>query len=123
MKSLVFLCALLLVPSYCAWADATAEIEHLLGFIGSSGCTFVRNDEKHKAKAAQNHIEMKYDYAKRSIRTAEQFIEHTATKSSTSGEPYRVICAGREEASAEWLGWVREQVSPTGAACTQPKEG
>jgi hypothetical protein len=103
MKQLVFLAAFLWSQSFSSWADAGAEIRHLLGFIGGSGCDFLRNGEEYDARAAQRHIEMKYDYAKRWIRTAEQFIEHTAAKSSVSGEPYRVICAGQEEPSAAWL--------------------
>jgi hypothetical protein len=86
-----------------AWADTGAEIEHLLGYIASSSCHFVRNGEEYDAAAARAHIAGKYDYAKRWIRTAEQFIEYTAAKSSTSGRPYRVICPEGEEPSADWL--------------------
>jgi hypothetical protein len=86
-----------------AWADTQQEIDHLLGFIGSSQCTFVRNGEERDSASARSHIEKKYDYARRWIDTTDQFIEYTATKSSISGEPYRVICAGREEPSADWL--------------------
>lgn len=85
------------------WADTDAEIEHLLGFIASSPCHFVRNGQEYDAAAAKAHIAHKYDYAKRWIQTTEQFIEKTATKSSTSGQPYRVICPGHEESSADWL--------------------
>jgi hypothetical protein len=103
MKRIVLLAALLWVQSSGAWAGTDAEIRHLLDFIGASGCTFVRNGEEHDAEAARSHIEMKYGHARRWIRTAEQFIEHTATQSSISREPYRVICAGREEYSGDWL--------------------
>ena len=94
---------LLWLISLESWADATCEIDHLLGFIGSSGCSFIRNGEEHDATTAKAHIERKYDYAKRWIETAEQFIEYAATKSSASGKPYRVICAGQEQLSADWL--------------------
>jgi hypothetical protein len=86
-----------------AWADTAAEIDHLLGFIASSPCRFVRNGEEYDAADARAHIARKYNYAKRWIQTAEQFIEYTATKSSTSGQSYRVICPGRDEPSADWL--------------------
>jgi len=89
--------------SHGGWADTTGEIDHLLGFIGSSDCVFVRNGDEYDAAGAKSHIERKYGYAKRWIETTEQFIEYTATKSSVSGEPYRVICAGREEPSSAWL--------------------
>jgi len=86
-----------------ASADTTREIDHLLEFIGSSSCTFFRNGEEYDATAARGHIERKYKYAQKWIETAEQFIEYTATRSSISGEPYRVICSGREELSADWV--------------------
>jgi hypothetical protein len=89
--------------SLTAWADTAAEIDHLLAFIASSPCRFVRNGEEYDAAAARAHIARKYDYAKRWIQTAEQFIEYTATMSSTTGKPYRVICPGHEEPSADWL--------------------
>lgn len=84
-------------------ADTPCEIDRLLDFIGKSQCTFIRNDESHDSLDARAHIERKYDYIRRRIDATEQFIEYAATKSSTSGEPYRVICAGREELSASWL--------------------
>jgi len=89
--------------STAAQADTSCEIDRLLDFIGKSRCSFIRNDEAHDSADARAHIERKYDYAKRHIQTTEQFIEYTATKSSTSGEPYRVSCSGREEPSASWL--------------------
>jgi hypothetical protein len=99
LATLMILCSI----SLGVWADAAAEIDHLLGFIGGSQCRFVRNGDEYDAPAARAHIERKYDYAKREIQTAEQFIEYTATKSSITGAPYRVICSGREEPSADWL--------------------
>ena len=90
-----------LIPA--ASADTTQEIDHLLDFIGSSSCIFIRNAAEYDATAARSHIERKYEYARKWIETAEQFIEYTATRSSISGEPYRVICSGREELSADWM--------------------
>jgi len=45
----------------------------------------------------------KYEYTKRWIKSAEDFIKYTATKSSMSGRPYTVRCDGREILCAEWL--------------------
>jgi hypothetical protein len=103
MRKVPILFMILCSISLVARADTAAEIDHLLGFIASSPCRFVRNGKAYDAAAARDHIARKYDYAKRWIQTAEQFIEYTATKSSTTGEPYRVICPGREEPSADWL--------------------
>ena len=84
-------------------ADTQSEIDRLLDFIGKSQFSFIRNGEAHDGLDARAHIERKYGYAKRWIETTEQFIEYTATKSSTTDEPYRVTCSGREELSANWL--------------------
>lgn len=99
---LLFVCLFgLLVPT--AWADTACEVESLLGFIEKSQCTFVRNGDKYNAADARTHIQRKYDYVKDRIETTEQVIKYAATESSISGEPYSVICAGREEPSADWL--------------------
>ena len=103
MKPSLRLIVLLWAMSACVWGDATTEIQHLIDFIGGSGCTFVRNGEESNATAAKSHIAQKYDYARRWIRTADELIEHVATRSSITGEPYRVVCAGHEELSAVWL--------------------
>jgi hypothetical protein len=83
--------------------EPRCEIEHLLTFIGKSQCSFIRNGEAHDSADARAHIQRKYDYAKRWIETSEQFIEYTATRSSTTNRAYSVICKGREEPSADWL--------------------
>ena len=102
-KNTTALFLILWAISLAAYADTQSEIDHLLGFIETSDCVFVRNGDKHDAAAARAHIERKYAYAKRWIHTTEEFIEYTATKSSTTGKSYSVICAGREEPSADWL--------------------
>jgi hypothetical protein len=38
-----------------AWADAAAEIDHLLGLIGSLRCLFVRNGDEYDTRAAKSH--------------------------------------------------------------------
>lgn len=97
----VFVVLWLFAPA--VWADTTCEIGRLLGFIERSQCTFIRNGDEYSAADARTHIERKYDYAKRWIETTEQFVEYTATESSTSGEAYSVTCSGRTEPSADWL--------------------
>ena len=79
------------------------EIDHLLRYIETSGCTFSRNGTNHDSRDAGTHIRKKYAYATRWIRSTEDFIRYAATKSSTSGRPYLVICDGVEVPTAEWL--------------------
>ena len=86
-----------------AGTELQQDVDHLLGFIETSDCTFLRNGRAYDAQEARDHIQKKYNYAKDSIETTEQFIEYTATRSSLSGQPYRVNCAGQEQLSSEWL--------------------
>ena len=82
---------------------AEAEIAHLLAFIGSSGCTFLRNGSEAAADQAQQHIAMKYGNIRKRVATTEDFIRYAATESSMSGKPYKVRCKGVEQPSAAWL--------------------
>ncbi|MEA3276533.1 MAG: DUF5329 domain-containing protein [Pseudomonadota bacterium] len=91
------------LPSPCFSSESQSEIQHLLGYIEHSGCTFVRNGSESPATEARAHMEMKYDYAKKKITRAEQFIEYIAAKSSMTGRPYLVRCEGRDHRSKEWL--------------------
>ena len=84
-------------------ADTELEIKHLFEYIQNSNCTFVRNGKEYNPPEALAHIQKKYGYAKRRITSAEDFIKYTVTKSSLSGQPYLVICNGREILSAEWF--------------------
>jgi hypothetical protein len=92
---------LLFVPS--SQADTATEIEHLFEYIASSGCTFVRNGNSHNNAAAVAHLRKKYTYTKRRVKTTEEFIRYTATKSSITGHPYKVICDDAETPTAQWL--------------------
>ena len=80
-----------------------AEIDHLLAFIDTSNCTFIRNGKTHENKEAGAHIRRKYGHIKSRVKATEDFIRYAATKSSMTGQPYQVICNGKEIATAEWL--------------------
>jgi hypothetical protein len=86
-----------------ARADSEGEIQHLLTYIEDSGCTFERNGRHYPAAEARSHIQKKFDYTQRWIKTTEDFIEYTATQSSISGKSYHVICQGKRQLSAHWL--------------------
>jgi hypothetical protein len=93
----------LFVLPQAACADMNDEITHLLSYIETSGCTFIRNGSRHQSQEAVKHIEKKYDYLKKHIETTEDFIDGAATKSSFSGKPYLIVCGGREMKTADWL--------------------
>ena len=83
---------------------AQAEIEALLSSIGTSGCTFIRNDEPGDAAGARAHLERKYRYARKKLDSAEDFIERVASQSSMTGRPYLVECPGKpQQRTREWL--------------------
>ncbi|MCR9141149.1 MAG: DUF5329 domain-containing protein [bacterium] len=80
------------------------KIELLITRVANSGGVFVRNGSEHSASAAAAHMRMKYSRAGGLIKTARNFIQHIATKSSITGRPYLIrFPDGREYKSAEWL--------------------
>ncbi len=82
------------------------EVNFLLGYVDGSACEFYRNGTWRDSKAAQEHLRDKYKYlvARNQINTTEDFIEMAATKSSLSGQPYKVRCnGGATVTSNQWL--------------------
>ena len=92
----------LLIPAGAA-AGSEEEIAHLLRAIEQSDCVFTRNGKAHTGVEAMEHIRTKYDYVKKRVKKAEDFIEYAATKSSMTGRPYLVRCGEEELLTAEWL--------------------
>lgn len=83
-----------------------AEIEYLLELVAYSDCRFTRNGRQYSADRAAAHMRKKYNYAlnRHGQLTAEQFIEHIATKSSWTGRAYTLECADAATIdSASWL--------------------
>ena len=95
-------CAVVLCP-FQSHAGMESEINHLLEYIDVSECTFVRNGKSHDSREAGAHIRRKFGHIKIRVKTAEDFIQYAATKSSISGQPYHVICSGKQMTTAEWL--------------------
>jgi len=85
---------------------AQAEIHYLLESVENSGCEFYRNGAWYDSKKARAHLQSKYEILSASgrINTAEDFIENAATRSSVSGRPYQVRCAGTGVVTSnQWL--------------------
>jgi len=101
--SAIFIIWIVLIPSPVCGSDLDREINHLLHYIETSGCVFVRNNKEYNATEARDHIENKYEYVKRWVKTTEDFIEYAATKSSITGKPYLIRCDGCNQPSAKWL--------------------
>ncbi len=99
---------ILLLFSAPLWADVPdgqkAEVDYLLDFVATSGCVMNRNGSSHSGEEAVSHIKMKYDYFRDDIKSTEDFIEYSATKSTMSGKYYTVECEGKEPVrSQNWL--------------------
>ena len=106
MKSLL-VTVLLLFP-HALVADVPpeqkAEVDYLLEYVSKSGCEMNRNGSRHKGEAAVSHIQKKYDYFRDDIKSTEDFIEYSATKSTMSGKYYMVECEGQESMKTQdWL--------------------
>src|SRR5678816_1859779 len=86
-----------------AETSAKREIDHLLNFVATSSCTFVRNGTEYPPDKARDHLASKYQFAGSRITTAEEFIKYLATESSMSGELYHVKCGKTEALSGVWL--------------------
>ncbi len=59
-----------------------------MGSLG--GAKFIRNGTEYDAQTAEAHLRQKLAYAGEKIQTAEQFIDFCATRSSMSGQPYKI---------------------------------
>jgi len=108
MKTLLALAAFLPLCGLAAQpTPATlAEIDHLMSYIAHSDCRFYRNGSWHGMDEARAHVSTKYEWLRDrgQVATAEEFIEGAASRSSLSGEDYRVQCpGGPEQSTGPWL--------------------
>ena len=80
------------------------EVTYLLEYLRTSGCEMERNGKNHNSESAYSHVKKKYEYFRDKIKTSEEFVEYSATKSTMSGKYYHVFCgsepAGRTQ---DWL--------------------
>ena len=86
--------------------SVSEDIQYLLDAIGRSGCEFYRNGSWYAAADARSHLASKYRQVdeKRPVLSAQDFIDWVGTRSSMSGEAYRVRCPGSDVmTSAEWF--------------------
>jgi len=105
MSKKVFLFSfLLLLSSEAAESDYKTEITHLLGYVKTTQCLYIRNGDTHNGQEAAKHIKSKYEYFESDIDSAEDFIRLSATKSTMSGNKYHIKCPGSSKVeSSQWL--------------------
>ena len=79
-------------------------ISYLIDCIANSKATFVRNGISYTPAKAAEHIKAKYAHFKNDIKSPEDFIRLSATKSILSGKPYLVrLPDGKEMRAARSL--------------------
>ncbi|MNV90423.1 hypothetical protein D3C71_1848100 [compost metagenome] len=81
------------------------EIRGLLEFVEKSDCRFIRNGVDYSGPRARAHLEQKLNYleSKNMVKSAEDFIDLAATKSSMSGRAYEVRCSEGTQPAGNWL--------------------
>jgi len=101
---------LLLLASFSSASETMdAEIDYLLDYVETSGCTFIRNGKEHEPGAARGHLELKRKRGKRYYDSTEEFIEKVASSSSWSGKPYMIQCGDEQAQPIE--GWYMAALS------------
>jgi hypothetical protein len=93
-KNLLWLLVILsLLGGYAYPQDSSeaAKIRYLIGSIEAlQGVTFLRNGGEYDSKRAADHLRLKLKTAGDRVKTAEDFIRLCGSKSSVSGEAYRI---------------------------------
>ena len=84
------------------------EVLHLLEYLRNSDCAMERNGKKHDSEDAYSHVKREYEYFRGEIRTSEDFIEYSASKSTMSGKFYRVFC--KNESAVLTRDWLLEEL-------------
>lgn len=106
-----------LIPLVLCAASALTEdqkIEKLIQTVAEmKDAVFIRNGAEHTPAQAAQHMRNKWEHAKDQVKTAEEFIDKLASKSSASGKPYLIrFKDGREVESGTFL---REQLKKLNA--------
>ncbi len=109
-NSIIIILAAFILPSFSSSSNTQMqmEIDHLIGYIQSSECIFIRNGKDYNPDEAIEHIKRKYEYFQGRIDSTEKFIELCATKSTVSNKPYLINC--REEEVVECGIWLLREL-------------
>lgn len=97
-------------------APEAQKIEALIRAIEAlqGQAVFLRNGSEHDAKAAGDHLRLKWKNAGRRVKSAADFIRTCGTGSSLSGQPYKIRYKdGREVASANFLWTELKKLDPS----------
>jgi hypothetical protein len=98
-----------LASANAAWAELApaerARIERLIRYVETrKDVRFVRNGTDYSCDDAAKFLRKKLDSMGEHVRTAHEFIDQIASKSSTSGQPYTIrFSNGHIEPAAKFL--------------------
>lgn len=82
---------LLATPGFGREPREDERITALIASVESlEGAKFIRNGSEYDAKAAADHLRLKLGKAGEQVKTAEEFIEVCASRSSITGQKYRI---------------------------------
>jgi hypothetical protein len=105
-RIIAILLPLVFIIAVNAQQELTEEqkIEHLISFVKNlQGATFIRNGSEHSASDAADHLKMKRNKAGTRIKTAKDFIDKVASKSTVSGEFYMIRFANGKQFPAQMV--------------------
>jgi len=108
ITAIVLCCAITIRASDQPTTKAMSEDEKIEALIRRvdelKDATFIRNGTEHDCHAAAKHMRDKWNYGKKEIHSALEFIDKAASKSSASGKPYLIRYKdGREVESGAFL--------------------
>ena len=87
-----------------AVASEEQRIEALIAAVEASGLVFLRNGSEYDSADAARHLRRKRKAAGERVRTAEEFIDRVASRSSITGLPYGLKRAdGTVVETGDWL--------------------
>jgi hypothetical protein len=93
---------LMIGDTFAQESNEADKIQYLISSIDTlSGVEFIRNGKVYGARKAAAHLRFKLKMAGDRVKTAEDFIRLCASKSSLSGEPYRIRFSDNVTVEAE----------------------
>src|ERR1039458_7814068 len=85
---LVLAVSVFLTAQIFAEESLEQTIDYLFHYVETSKAMFVRNGAEHTPAKAASHIKAKYEHFKNQVKTPEDFIRLSASKSLLTGKPY-----------------------------------
>ncbi|GAA0345661.1 YfeK family protein [Morganella psychrotolerans] len=93
---------LLVSEAFALTPQEETRVDNLLIAVGKQEqLLFIRNGSEHNAAEAESHLRLKLGKTKKRLKTAEQFVDNVASKSSITGTPYQVKLPGQPPVDAQ----------------------